>query len=406
VIHKAIELVKRGLELLTDFGTRAVGLEVVKQGPGANEILGRHEMTVEIAGGIQAAVERVEMAVQHVAGAIGVGVVKGQGEEVGFGTELENGLQGGAGDVVLRPDLEVGDLPHEVTGMVGVVDVPDALLNGLKGLFEMLTTRADGQESVEKARDERDGGKECFPGQLSRRPAIGIDGFRLVVRVQIQRFVLEVPIGFGQLLLVGSQRHRCTQDAVSGHRGGDVGFLTIQPGVLLVGQQVFRQFVRVFEGCAHQVVSAQMGGHALPVHIIAPKHIGQRPEGNPEPAQKERLFNIVSVADHIGHHKTGRHRVDLSPSLLVKRIQAYPAQPDIWHFHRLAHQSIQLIALFDVRREQFRILFYEAIQCFSKILLILDHPGILLTANRDANPFRLLCRFRLGFGTLALRHIG
>ena len=84
------------MKLLADFGAGTVGVEIVKQGPGADLILSRHQMAMEVTGGIQAAVEGVKGAVKHIAGAIGIGTVKSQGKAVGFGAELEDGRQGGA----------------------------------------------------------------------------------------------------------------------------------------------------------------------------------------------------------------------------------------------------------------------------------------------------------------------
>ena len=55
---------------------------------------------------------------------------------------------------------------------------------------------------------------------------------------------------------------------------------------------------------------------------------------------------------------------------------------------------------------QFRILFDEAVKCFSEALLIVDDLIVRFTADRNANPFGWLCRFCLGLGTMSLRHIG
>lgn len=95
-------------------------------------------MAVKIAGGIQTAVERAKEAVKHVAGAMGSRMVKSKDEAVSFGTQFENSLKRWAGDVVLRPDPELGDLLHKATGMIRMIDVPYALLDSLKSIFEML----------------------------------------------------------------------------------------------------------------------------------------------------------------------------------------------------------------------------------------------------------------------------
>ena len=49
-------------------------------------------MTVEIASGIQTAVEGIQLAVEHVAGAISLRMVKGEHKERGFGAQFENCL--------------------------------------------------------------------------------------------------------------------------------------------------------------------------------------------------------------------------------------------------------------------------------------------------------------------------
>ncbi len=64
------------------------------------------------------------MTVRHIAGAIGLGEVKGQDREIGFGTQLEDSIKCGAGDMVLCPKLEFSDLGQEVTWLRGVIHVP------------------------------------------------------------------------------------------------------------------------------------------------------------------------------------------------------------------------------------------------------------------------------------------
>ena len=88
--------------MFTDFGARAVGVKVVKQSPGADVVFSRHEMTMKVTSLIQAAVEWVKMAVNHIAGAIGVGMIKSQDKAVSVRTELEDSFQGRAGHMTLE----------------------------------------------------------------------------------------------------------------------------------------------------------------------------------------------------------------------------------------------------------------------------------------------------------------
>ena len=59
---------------------------------------------------------------------------------------------------------------------------------------------------MEEAQDDGDRRKEHFPGELSGRPAVGIDGLRTIIRVEKLGFLLEIPIGFGQLGFIGGKR--------------------------------------------------------------------------------------------------------------------------------------------------------------------------------------------------------
>jgi hypothetical protein len=108
-------------------------------------------MAVKVMSGIQAAVEGVKLTVKHVTGAVGSRMVKGQEEAVGIGTQVEDGFQGRARHMGLSPSLEFSDLGQEVGGLGCVIDVPDTLLDGLKGAFEALAAGADGEEGMQKA---------------------------------------------------------------------------------------------------------------------------------------------------------------------------------------------------------------------------------------------------------------
>ena len=131
-------------------------MEIVKQGPSPEMILSRHQMPMKVMCSRQATVEGVHMAVKHIAGAIGLRMLKSQDKAVGFGAQLEDGFEGGASDVLFSPGLKLNDLLQEGGGRGGMIDIPDPLLNALEGIFEALAARTDGQESVQKAQNEGD----------------------------------------------------------------------------------------------------------------------------------------------------------------------------------------------------------------------------------------------------------
>jgi hypothetical protein len=72
----------------------------------------------------------------------------------------------------------------------------------------------------------------------------------------------------------------------------------------------------------------------------------------------------------------------------------------------MAYQPIQVVALLDLCREEFWIVFYHLIKHFSKPLLIVDRLFVYFTTDRQANPFAGLCGGGLSFGRMSLRHIG
>ncbi len=70
------------------------------------------------------------------------------------------------------------------------------------------------------------------------------------MRVQTLRFLLEMPVGFGQMRLIR--------------------------------QHMLRQPVGVFDRRPDDLIPPQADHHPLPIHVMVSKDIGQSPEGHPE----------------------------------------------------------------------------------------------------------------------------
>ncbi len=74
-------------------------------------------MTVKETGTEQPAGHRFHVPVNHVAGAVSGGVVKGQKEGIGFGTQLGNRLKGCSCDLILTPAFEGYQALLELVGV-------------------------------------------------------------------------------------------------------------------------------------------------------------------------------------------------------------------------------------------------------------------------------------------------
>ena len=96
-------------------------------------------------------------------------------------------------------------------------------------------------------------------------PAIGVDGFRLIVRLDVVGLGLEVAVGFLQVVGVRVHGQRGPQDTVTADRRGDIPFLGIQPRMLLVGQEIAGEVFGVFDGRTDQAVVAEPKFEALPI---------------------------------------------------------------------------------------------------------------------------------------------
>jgi hypothetical protein len=114
---------------LTNFGSWAIRLEIMKQSPGADLEFGRVPMAVKETGIRQPAGHRFHVPIKHIAGAVSLGEVKGQDKLIGFGAQFLDGFQSRTRDGVLRPGQQVSGQLSEILGISRVVDIPDPLLN-------------------------------------------------------------------------------------------------------------------------------------------------------------------------------------------------------------------------------------------------------------------------------------
>ena len=97
MIDRTIEMVCRRNGSFSDFGSWAVGHEVVKEDPSPDMQFGRTPVTMEMTRSREPAVKWNHVTVNHVASAIGGRVIESQGEAVCMGTEFVNSVKGRAG---------------------------------------------------------------------------------------------------------------------------------------------------------------------------------------------------------------------------------------------------------------------------------------------------------------------
>jgi hypothetical protein len=80
VIDKAVEFVSWGLIPGSHSGSRAIGVDVVKQRPGSDTVFGCHQMSVEILGTIKVSIQGAHVPIDHIAGSVRRRIVKGFGK--------------------------------------------------------------------------------------------------------------------------------------------------------------------------------------------------------------------------------------------------------------------------------------------------------------------------------------
>lgn len=177
------------------------------------------------------AIHGVHMAIDHVAGAVGIWEVEGQEKGVLLGAELLNRFKGCATDRLSGPSEKVSDLLTEVSGCLGMIDIPDGLLDGRKeGLQPFLAAVPDLDEGVQEAFDDHDGGKERSPSILGGLPAIGVDCLGCIRRSQVASFCSKTAIRLVERCFIGAQRQGSTQHTIVAHRRRNVAFLAVEHG--------------------------------------------------------------------------------------------------------------------------------------------------------------------------------
>jgi hypothetical protein len=142
-------------------------------------------------------------------------------------------------------------------------------------------------------------------------------------------FLFEMLIRFAEIGCIDTQRNRNTQNAVLTVSCGHNNFLTIEPGDFFIGQEMFGQFLRVFDNGLNQVAAPKLLLHPIPIIIVSPKHICQSPKRYIKPPQKQGLFYLLCLANKIRHHTARRNRENLLFPFPIEGFETNPAQSDI-----------------------------------------------------------------------------
>ncbi len=389
VVNETVELVRWRRKALGARRPRTIGQKVGQQSIGPNGILSGHQVTVKIACQVKAPILMIHQAVEHIAGAVG------HREGIRFDkfgrtrTQLEHGSQAGAGRERLnRPGFQGFTGCGELSGGGGVIGVPDSFTNFgemLRGTFAAI---ADFDKGVQETDDNGNRGEECPPGGLGGSPAVSVDGGGLIVGLDVLGLSLELLVGFGQVLFIRVQGHRRAQHTVIPHGGRHIHLRAVQSGVFLIGQQVLRQLVSLFDRRAHYAVPTQTEFQTLPIQIIVPKHMRQAPIRHPKlTAQKQGFLNLIRIASHIGQHKRGRNGKDASLRV-VGTVQFDAAQPDIRHLLGHRQDVVQGVALADRLGKQLRILSEQRVEKASKGGRVSDESLVSLSLHGQADPLR------------------
>ena len=166
---------------------------------------------------------------------------------------------------------------------------------------------------------------------MGGRPAIKIDSFGGVGRVDMLRFGLKGSIGQSQGFGISREGRSDGEETIVSARHGDVALLSIEMGMFFISQDMFRQQVSLFEGCPHEVEVSETAFEAIPIHVISTKHLGQGPVRDSKSAQKKSRLNLVSRASSVGQHKRWHNGVDPTPRLILD-LEPNPSEPHLRHF--------------------------------------------------------------------------
>jgi hypothetical protein len=124
VRDEGVEVLNGCWDVLAELGRRAVRLDNMEHGPGADLLVGGRALRVTGMSSRPSAVQRVALRVQPVAGARGRRLVKGQGQAVSWGSPLEDGRKARASHLLLGPALPVGPARLEGLDVLSRLDRP------------------------------------------------------------------------------------------------------------------------------------------------------------------------------------------------------------------------------------------------------------------------------------------
>jgi hypothetical protein len=184
------------------------------------------------------------------------------------------------------------------------------------------TAVGDLQDPMQKAQDQADGREQLLPGQPRRSKAICADGLRLVVGLELLRFLFEFAVACPQRFSRRLGGQSDTKKTALGNRCRRIDFLAIEPGDFLIGNQVQRQLGGVFDGGADKRRPPQLQPSALPEAGRASEDISQRFEGNAELAQVESLFDLIGTRNPVRQDQRRTNREDGARGLELDAPQA------------------------------------------------------------------------------------
>ena len=143
MIDRAVQVMDWRYRMIGDLGAWTVGLEVVQQRPASYLEFGRAEMSMKETSIEQTAGQGFHVPVDHITGAMGLGIVESQGKTGRFSSQFVNGFQSRTGQMLSRPGVEVTHLLVESLNIDRMISIPDALLNGNEQRLEALGTVTD-----------------------------------------------------------------------------------------------------------------------------------------------------------------------------------------------------------------------------------------------------------------------
>ena len=154
--------------MLTDFGSGAIGPEIMAQSPSPDLQFSRTPVPVESTSGEEPAGHWFHKPVNHIAGAISLGILESQDKAFSFSRQFFNRQQSSPGDGLPSPGLKLGHLLAKVSGIRGVIDVPDVIFDLGQERFQAFAAVLDFEKSVQKTLNQGNGYKQGLPGFLGR----------------------------------------------------------------------------------------------------------------------------------------------------------------------------------------------------------------------------------------------